>query len=95
MQKYNVSEDSNKFPLDNTANDSDPQNAVLNVKYDGAADDNFEDVNAVQRKEALRKHFIMSRAVDECAASLRTTLVRLITHSVINIQINVLDFSNA
>ena len=75
MREYEVSEDVYKFPLENTGNDGDPQTAVLNVKDDGAADDNFEDVNAVQRKEASRKHFIMSRAVDKCATSLRTMLV--------------------
>ena len=77
LQKYKVSEDSDKFPLDNTANDGDLQNAVLNANDDGAADAGSETVD--EREETLEKHIIMSRAVDECAASLRTTLVRHIS----------------
>ena len=77
-RKYQISEDSKKLPLENTGNDSDLKNAILDVSNNGAADVNLEGVDVV-RREALRKHIIMSGAIEECAASLRTTLVRHIS----------------
>ena len=75
LRRYKASGDYKKFSLNNTG---DLQNAILDVSNNGAADVDLEGVDVV-RREALRKHFIMSQAVDECAASLRTTLVRPIS----------------
>ena len=75
LRKYDVSKDSGKFLLDNTANDGDLQNAVLNVN-DGAAYAKLENADVVEREKASRMRLIMSGAVDECAVYLRTTLVR-------------------
>ena len=79
MREYEVSEDSDKFPLDNTTNNGDMQDAVLNMNKDGAADVDLEGVNVAEREKALRMRMIMSGVIDECAASLRTTLVRHIS----------------
>ena len=64
--------------VENTVNEGDPQNMVLNVNV-GAADASLENADVVEKEEASRRHFIMNRAIDECAASLRATLVRHIS----------------
>ena len=90
IRTYKISEDSDKFLLDNTASGGDLQNAVLKVDNDGTADADSENVD--EREEALRLRIIMSRAVDKCSASLKATLVRhFMIYSILFIHIDVLN----